>query len=146
MTTSPFQVQDIVPLLVVRNMASSLAFYVDGLGFVLTQSWSPEGEIRWCRLQQGGAGLMLETAMAAKTPETAPVPGAGVTFCLFCNDACALYQEALVRNLSPQEPFVGNGLWVTRLVDPEGYILDFGSPTEAPEEMTLSQWKQAGNA
>jgi len=146
MIRSLFQVQEMVPLLVVRNMASSLAFYVDGLGFEVTLSWSPEDEIRWCRLQQGGAGLMLETAMSAKAPETAPVPGAGVTFCLLCNDACALYQAALERNLSPQEPFVGNGLWVTRLVDPDGYILDFASPAEAPEEVTLSQWMQTGNA
>jgi hypothetical protein len=35
---------------------------------------------------------------------------------------------------------------VTRLVDPDGYILDFASPAEAPEEMTLSQWMQTGNA
>jgi hypothetical protein len=146
MTMSAFQVQEIVPLLDVRDMASSMAFYIDGLGFEVTLSWTPEGEIRWLRLQQGGAGLMLQTAMPAGAHQAGPAPGAGVTFCLLCNDACALYQAALDRNLSPQEPFVGNGLWVTRLVDPDGYILDFASPAEAPEETRLSQWNQTGNA
>jgi hypothetical protein len=56
MTMSLFQVQEIVPLLDVRDMASSMAFYIDGLGFEVTLSWTPEGEIRWLRLQQGGAG------------------------------------------------------------------------------------------
>ena len=31
-------------------------------------------------------------------------------------------------------PFVGNGLWVTTVVDPDGYRLDFESPTEEAEE------------
>jgi hypothetical protein len=31
-------------------------------------------------------------------------------------------------------PFVGNRLWVTQLVDPDGYKLDFESPTDVPEE------------
>jgi hypothetical protein len=28
---------------------------------------------------------------------------------------------------------VGNGLWVVSLTDPDGYRLDFESPTDAPE-------------
>lgn len=32
-------------------------------------------------------------------------------------------------------------MWVTILSDPDGYKLDFESSTDAPEEMTLSQWE-----
>src|ERR1700678_3479433 len=31
-------------------------------------------------------------------------------------------------------PFVGNAMWVTILSDPNGYTLDFESPTDTPEE------------
>jgi hypothetical protein len=33
---------------------------------------------------------------------------------------------------------VGNGLWVTSVKDPDGYLLDFESPTDTPEETVYS--------
>jgi hypothetical protein len=36
------------------------------------------------------------------------------------------------------ETFVGNGLWVTFLSDPDGYKLEFASPTDVPEGRKLS--------
>jgi hypothetical protein len=33
---------------------------------------------------------------------------------------------------------VDNSLWVTMLTDPDGYHLDFESPTDAPEE---TEWE-----
>jgi hypothetical protein len=33
-------------------------------------------------------------------------------------------------------------MWVTILSDPDGYKLDFESPTDAPEEITLSRWEE----
>jgi hypothetical protein len=44
-----------------------------------------------------------------------------------------VYHAALARGLTPSRPFVGNGLWVVSLTDPDGYRLDFESPTDAPE-------------
>jgi catechol 2,3-dioxygenase-like lactoylglutathione lyase family enzyme len=40
----------------------------------------------------------------------------------------AFYVDGLGR------PFVGNGMWVTEIRDPDGYQLCFESPTDAPEE------------
>jgi hypothetical protein len=33
-----------------------------------------------------------------------------------------------------QRPFVGNQMWVTSVVNPDGYHLLFESPADAPEE------------
>jgi hypothetical protein len=33
---------------------------------------------------------------------------------------------------------VGNGLWNTSVTDPDGYVLEFASPTDLPEETRLS--------
>lgn len=60
--------------------------------------------------------------------------GLGVSICLFCDDAVGIYQELISRGIEAQRPFVGNGLWVTTVVDPDGYRLDFESPTDVPEE------------
>jgi hypothetical protein len=34
---------------------------------------------------------------------------------------------------------VGNRLWVVSLIDPDGYRIDFESPTDAPEESELEE-------
>ena len=65
--------------------------------------------------------------------------GDGISVCFQCRDSLAIYHEALARSLKPQRPFVGNNMWVTILTDPDGYKLDFESPTEAPEESVYSE-------
>jgi hypothetical protein len=51
-----------------------------------------------------------------------------------CADAIAIYRDLVARGVPAERPFVGNGLWVTSVRDPDGYRLDFESPTDAPEE------------
>ena len=55
-----------------------------------------------------------------------------------CADALAIYHDLISRGLSATRPFVGNGLWVTSVTDPDGYRLDFESPTDVPEETVYS--------
>ena len=45
------------------------------------------------------------------------------------------------RRLDASEPFVGNSMWVTGLGDPDGYRLDFESPTNLPEDTRLSEFE-----
>jgi hypothetical protein len=65
--------------------------------------------------------------------------GAGVTVCFICADALAIYREVTSRGVQASRPFVGNGMWVTSLSDPDGYRLDFESPTDVPEETVWSE-------
>ena len=53
-------VKQAVPFFNVTDIEASLRFYVDGLGFVRTKEWVPEGRVRWCWLQLGEAALMLQ--------------------------------------------------------------------------------------
>jgi len=133
-------VKQAVPFFNVTDIEASLRFYVDGLGFVPTKQWVPEGRIRWCWLQLGEAALMLQEywrdGYRAGAPE-GPL-GQGVTICLMCADALAIYHDLTSRGLSATRPFVGNGLWVTSVTDPDGYRLDFESPTDVPEETVYS--------
>lgn len=132
-------VREVIPFLHVTDMERSTRFYLDGLGFSVRNRWVKDGRLRWCLLALGGAQLMLQE-LAPQDParELGMTLGAGVSLEFICTDAVAIYHEAKARGLQPSEPQVGNGLWVTGLRDPDGYRLEFESPTDAPEEAKLS--------
>jgi len=136
-TRSP-NVRQVVPFFMVADMPRSLAFYIDGLGFTLKHIWTPDSpdQIRWCWLELGGAALMLQDYRLGRMP--AEKRGVGTSLCFQCHDAVALYHEFRSRGLNPQEPFVGNQMWDTLIIDPDGYHLHFESPTDVPEETKLS--------
>jgi lactoylglutathione lyase len=61
-----------------------------------------------------------------------------VNVCFQCEDALALYREFKSRGIQTRgRPSVGNRLWVVPLTDPDGYRIEFASPTDAPEESEL---------
>ena len=143
MSTAPIagaNVKEAVPFFGVTNMEASLHFYVDGLGFRMKYRWipdrpedMPDGRIRWCWLELGDAAIMLQEFLPQHLPKH-PL-GTGTSVCFMCQDALALYREFRSRGItSRKRPFVGNRLWVVTLNDPDGYRIDFESPTDAPEE------------
>ena len=135
-TTTVSNVKQAVPFFMVTDIDASLRFYVDGLGAAKTNQWIPEGRIEWCWLQLGNAALMLQEYRQREQHPGRPegALGQGVSICFMCADAIALYHELISRGVSAKRPFVGNGLWVTSVTDPDGYHLDFESPTDVPEE------------
>jgi lactoylglutathione lyase len=128
-------IKQAVPFFGITDIETSLRFYVAGLGFTMTLQWAPEGRIRWCWLELGSAAVMLQEYWKDGRPGGAPPGplGQGVSICFMCVDAIAVYRDALGQGLTASRPFVGNGLWVTSLTDPDGYRLDFESPTEVAE-------------
>lgn len=128
-------VKQAVPFFAVSDMERSLHFYVDGLAFEMTNKWIDEGKLRWCWLQLGGAAIMLQEFKKeqAASPVSGEKPGAGVSIYFICEDALAIYREARSRDVAAETPFVGNGMWVTALTDPDGYKIFFESPTTERE-------------
>jgi lactoylglutathione lyase len=133
-------VRQAVPFFHVKDIEVSLHFYVDGLGFTITRHWDPDGRIRWCWLELGCAAVMLQEYWKDGRPGGWPAGplGQGVSICFMCADAVAVYHDSRARGLEPSRPFVGNSLWVTSLIDPDGYRLNFESPTDVPEEAVYS--------
>lgn len=146
-TIASVNVKQAVPFFGVTDMGSSLRFYVDGLGFEIKLKWIPEsadahgnqpGKICWCWLQRGEAALMLQEFSPGSRPKE--TLGTGVNVCFMCEDALALYREFKARGIEMRRrPFVGNRLWVVPVTDPDGYRLEFESPTDAPEETELEE-------
>jgi lactoylglutathione lyase len=136
-TETATNVKQAVPFFLVSNIEASLRYYVDGLGFRMTNKWIDQGKLRWCWLQLGGAALMLQEH--GKDKVFTGKLGEGVSICFQCADAVKIYREVTSRGIQARRPFVGNALWVTSLSDPDGYKLEFASPTDAPEESELPE-------
>ena len=137
METNESNVKQAVPFFMVTNIDRSLDFY-RGLGFEEKIDWKPQGRIEWCWMEREGVAIMLQEYREGFKPNEKL--GQGVSVCFMCNDALALYKEFLQTGLSPQEPFVGNNLWVVNLKDPDCYSISFESPTDVPEETMYSEW------
>jgi lactoylglutathione lyase len=147
-TAKSANVKQAVPFFGVTNMEASLQFYVDGLGFKMTRWWipdsagehldHPDGRIRWCWLELGEAAIMLQEFWPGGRPKE--TLGTGVNVCFQCEDAIALYREFKSRGVQTRgRPTVGNRLWVVPVTDPDGYRMEFSSPTDAPEESELEE-------
>ncbi len=148
-TNTSANVKQAVPFFGVTNMEASLRFYVDGLGFKMKRWWipdqadgqndyKPDGNIRWCWLELGEAAIMLQESLPERQPKE--TLGTGVNVCFQCEDALALYREFKARGIQTRKsPFVGNRLWVVPVADPDGYRMEFSSPTDAPEDAELEE-------
>jgi lactoylglutathione lyase len=144
-TVTSQNVKQAVPFFGVTTMESSLRFYVDGLGFKMKNYWipdraedHPDGRIRWCWLELGQAAIMLQEFLPERCPKQAL--GTGVNVCFQCEDALALYREFKLRGIQTlKRPSVGNRLWVVPVTDPDGYRMEFSSPTDAPEESEFKE-------
>ena len=128
-----------VPFFRITNMEKSLRFYIDGLGFSMLEKWIQEGKIRWCWLQLAETAFMLQEFKTEGDNSWIPEGklGEGVNICYICEDAVAIYRDLISRGVQASRPFVGNGMWVTTVIDPDGYRLEFESKTDVPEESVL---------
>jgi lactoylglutathione lyase len=135
-------VQQVVPFFRISDMDRSIRFYMHGLGFTIKHKWVVDEKLRWCWLELGGAALMLQTYIKEGPHAWTPGKlGQGVSLAFQCEDAVVLYRDFISRGLEASEPQVGNSMWVTCLSDPDGYRLEFASPTDTPEETKLSELK-----
>jgi len=134
-------IKQAVPFFLVADIEASVRFYIDGLGFQKKNEWVPEGKLRWCWLERGGAALMLQEFWKDGQHSNVPAEkvGVGVSICFICENALAIYHEYKARGIQASLPFVGNGMWVMSVSDPDGYRLDFESYMDAPEESEYSE-------
>ncbi len=125
-----------VPLFAVTDMQNSLRLYVDGFGFTMHEKWiDDKGKVRWCWLALDKVAVMLQEIKTEGHDAWRPTGklGEGVSICFICEDAIELYHEFISHGVTATKPFVGNGMWVTTCIDPDGYRLEFESKTDVPE-------------
>ena len=116
------------------NIERSLRYYVYGLGFEMTRKWIVEGKLRFCWLQHGEAALMLQEFPKEGHDSWSPKGKVGGSVDLFSMRRCAGdLPHRHGKGNQASKPFVGNGMWVTSLSDPDGYKIEFESLTDMME-------------
>lgn len=128
MTTIPHPtpVRELWPLLFVQDIERSLTFYRGRLGFEMIGEAKASGKTFWCRLQRGGASIMLQQAEAEDGP--AEGRGRGVAFHFVCDDAKAMHAELTARGLKLDPPTIAEyGMKQLFVPEPDGYAICFES-------------------
>ena len=137
----------LVPELDVSDLAQSLAFYVDVLGFSVVFERREEG---FAFLRRGAVELMMEAAAGpGRRFLTAPLEppfGRGMNLQIAVADVCALHDRVIGAGLSPlialeerwyRRADVEAGLRQFVVADPDGYLLRFAqSLGERPTSST----------
>ena len=127
-------VTHLCPLIQVFDMARSLHFYRDRLGFELVESSGPGDDFDWGWLRLGGANLMLNTAYEreSRPPEADRDRFAGHadTGLFFgCPDVDAAYDELRAKGVQMKPPKTAPyGMRQLYVTDPDGYVLCFQAP------------------
>lgn len=137
MEENSVNVRSAVPFFMVTDMKKSLEFYIAGLGFEIKNTWEPNGKTEWCWLQLGNASVMLQEYRNLPSSDH---QGKGVSIYFMCENALVIYHDITSRGIAAEEPFVGNGMWVIGMQDPDGYHLLFESVTDVPEGTNYSEW------
>ena len=117
----------VVPLLWVRDMDQALWFY-EHLGFVVSESWKPEGKIRWCRMQFHTAALMLQQIEGESNQQDQNLEDNGIQLYFITDDVDTLYCELSARGIDITPPKIEfYGMKQAFVSDPDGRTLCFES-------------------
>ena len=118
------------PYFIVSNVARSLAFYVDQLGFESIYQID-ETNLYFAVLRRDGAMLFLKSEEGIDPlPNAARHPGFGWDSYSYTPDPDALAAEFAARGVVFRTPLENNhsGLRGFELTDPDGHILFYGRP------------------
>ena len=123
--------RDLCPLLQVFDMAESLAFYRDKIGFEIIAS----ANLDWVYLRHGGATLMLNTRYDPRDirpPQRDPVQVAAhddTALYIACDDVDAAYEHLRSQGVATAPPQVAPyGMKQLYLKDPDGFTVCFQCP------------------
>ena len=137
-------VKGAVPMFVVYDVPTSVAFYRDILGFEIIRTSEPFTDARdnfgWALMRLDGVELMLNNAyennIRPSTPDPARTSGHADTFLYFnCPDVDAAYCYLRAKGIAVEEPKVTYyGMKQLHVNDPDGYNLCFQWPSETPKQ------------
>ena len=116
------------PFFIVKDLAASIAFYQDKLGFQLDFS-GPPGDVYYAGLSRDGVGVMLKTIL----PEVLPQPNhtrhpwARWDAYIYVENPDPVYEEFRAKGVSFVKPlsFIDDGLWGFEIYDADRYVIAF---------------------
>lgn len=130
MTTTALQARSLVPTLTVNDLAKSLRFYADGLGFEVGEKYEEGGVVKGMMMNAGGAVLGISQDDFAKGRDR--VKGIGMRLYLETDqDIEALAARAKAAGITLNDgpgplPWGPMGFTVT---DPDGFKTTISNPS-----------------
>ena len=130
MTTTALQARSLVPTLTVNDLARSLRFYADGLGFEVGEKYEEGGVVKGMMMNAGGAVLGISQDDFAKGRDR--VKGIGMRLYLETDqDIEALAARAKAAGITLNDgpgplPWGPMGFTVT---DPDGFKTTISNPS-----------------
>ena len=117
------------PFFIVQDVARTLSFYRDRLGFEVTFQGFGD-DLFFGIVQRGGAMMMFKSVGVDPLPNYRREPAARWDAYLSVPDPDALAAEFASRSVEFSEPLedTDDGLRGFELKDPDGYVLFFGRP------------------
>ena len=128
MTADGYHARSSVPTFLVPDIAASLEWYAEQLGFRTAGVVPPTPPHVYASMQLGTAEIMLLSAAGYTRPDTSGVREGGAWDAYIRGDGVAsLYERVrgrpFVRMPLTQQPY---GDWEFEVQDPDGYVLTFG--------------------
>ena len=120
------RLRHITPGITVNDLARSLAFYTEGLGFIIEERWEEEGKLAGVGLKAGAAELVLTQDDFKKGRDR--VKGVGLRLWFYSTqDLDGLAARAKSSGIAlDQEPAdMPWGARVFMLTDPDGFKISF---------------------
>lgn len=119
----------ISPFFIVRDVADTLAFYRDRLGFEVTLRGFGE-DLFFGIVRRGGAMILFKSVGVDPLPNSRREPAARWDAYVDVPDPDALAAELASRDVEFSEPLkdTSDGLRGFELRDSDGYVLFFGRP------------------
>ena len=118
--------RQIVPLLQVGNLAETLAYYQEVLGFTVLSLWPDAREPKWAHVARGQAHLLLTFDLGTSDRPFIAEKGNGVVLYIVVDDVAVAYRELEERGaIIVQELAEFGGRWQFSIGELNGYILAF---------------------
>ena len=125
----PFQFTKLTPNLVVADVARSIVFYRDVLGFALTRTVPDEGPFVFASLESGPVEIFLNAmdAAAAEYPAFKGRPIGGTLTQFITVTGIRQMHDALAGRVTTVMPLEKKWYGVTEFAisDPDGYLITF---------------------
>src|SRR5580693_7293808 len=125
----PFQFTKLTPNLVVADVARSIVFYRDVLGFALTRTVPDEGPFVFASLESGPVEIFLNAmdAAAAEYPAFKDRPIGGTLTQFITVTEIRQMHDALAGRVTTVMPLEKKWYGVTEFAisDPDGYVITF---------------------
>lgn len=129
MNTPGVTLLGVVPLIQVGDMAESLDYYTQVLGFTLDYAWPEDGPPRWAQVTRSGASFTLTMDLGTSDRAFIAEKGNGVVFYILTTALAELYAELNASGaLIVQDLLTFGERRQFTVADVNGYVLTFIDP------------------